>query len=142
MRNLVAGLLLLTFVRLRGRKATTSAQPSSRPSAYWRTALIMGFLMFALGNAILSWAETRIDSGLAALLVGAIPLWVVLIARFNPFGPPRAITPQKIIGVLVGIVGLGMLVWPGGGTEGVHLDPLAIGLLFLGSMGWAVGTVI
>lgn len=141
MRNLVAGLLLLGLTRLRRREAPAVA-PAPR-ATYWRSAAIMGFLMFALGNAILSWAETRIDSGLAALLVGAIPLWVVIIARFNPLGTTRAITPQKVIGVAVGILGLGLLVWPGAAEQsGLRMDPLAIGFLFIGSIGWAVGTVI
>jgi drug/metabolite transporter (DMT)-like permease len=140
-RNLLAGVLLLAFARLRAQKSTASAP--QRPSApYWRTAFIMGFLMFALGNAILSWAETRIDSGLAALIVGAIPLWVVILARVNPFGPRRAITLQKFLGVAVGIGGLALLVWPGASSAGVHFDLLAIGFLLIGSLGWAVGTVV
>lgn len=140
-RNLSAGLLLLTLVRFRGRRST--AQAPQRPgAAYWRTAFIMGFLMFALGNALLSWTETRIDSGLAALLVGAIPLWVVLIARFNLWGPRKEITLQRFLGVMVGLIGLAMLVWPGAAAGGVRFDLLAVGVLVVGSLGWAVGTVV
>ncbi|HET7040903.1 MAG TPA: EamA family transporter, partial [Gemmatimonadales bacterium] len=62
-RNLAAGLLLFGYARLRQRRA--GAGRANRPTpAHWRTAALMGFLMFALGNALLSWTETRIDSGL------------------------------------------------------------------------------
>lgn len=152
-RSLFAGAILYAFARWRagrregGSSAHSFAHAQDRPpvrrSAQWRTAFIMGFLMFVMGNALLSWAETRIDSGLAALIVGAIPLWVVVMARLNPYGPKREITLQKFVGVVVGIAGLGMLVWPGSATTaGVRMDPLAIGLLMLGSLGWAWGTVI
>jgi drug/metabolite transporter (DMT)-like permease len=138
-RSLVAGVLLFAFARWRGRD-----ERRPLPSwAEWKGAIVMGFLMFVLGNAILSWAETRIDSGLAALVVGAIPLWVVLLQRFRPKESRKEVTLQKGLGVAVGLVGLGLLVWPSGsGGGGVRMDPLAIGLLMLGSMGWAVGTVI
>lgn len=140
-RTFVAGVLLYAFARWQQR-GVADADEAPR-GALWRTAAVMGFLMFALGNALLSWAETRIDSGLAALLVGAIPLYVVILARINPWGTRRAITPQKFIGVTVGIIGLGMLVWPGSAVSaGVRMDPLAIGLLAIGSIGWAVGTVL
>ena len=140
-RSLFAGAILLAFSRWRRRDTVPARQWPS--AAAWRTAFIMGFLMFVMGNALLSWAETRIDSGLAALIVGAIPLWVVAMARLNPYGVKREITLQKAVGVVVGIAGLGMLVWPGSATTaGVRMDPLAIGLLMLGSLGWAWGTVI
>ena len=156
-RNLAAGLLLLALVRLRNRRSSAPA-PSlagdsrnnalvsplrSRPSVpHLRTAAIMGFLMFALGNALLSWTETRIDSGLAALLVGAIPLWVAIIARFNLWGPRRDLSLQRILGVAVGLAGLAMLVWPGSAAGGVRFDALAVGVLLIGSLGWAIGTVV
>ena len=140
-RNLAAGLLLLALARLRARR-TAAATPRAPRAAYWRTAVIMGFLMFALGNALLSWTETRIDSGLAALLVGAIPLWVAIIARFNPWGPRRDLSLQRLLGVTVGLMGLAMLVWPGSAAGGVRFDLLAVGVLLVGSIGWAVGTVV
>lgn len=141
-RNLAAGLLLLALVRLQRGATPPPRIPVSIRASYWRTAMIMGFLMFALGNALLSWTETRIDSGLAALLVGAIPLWVVLIARFNLWGPRRGITLQRLAGVLVGLGGLALLVWPGAAAGGVRFDALAVGVLVIGSLGWAVGTVV
>jgi drug/metabolite transporter (DMT)-like permease len=53
------------------------------------------------------------------------------------------VTLQKGLGVAVGLLGLGLLVWPSGsGHGGVRVDLLAIGLLMFGSVGWAVGTVI
>ena len=136
-RQLAAGVLLLAFARWRSRGNERSAVGR----AEWLSASLMGILMFLLGNGLLSWAETRIDSGLAALLVGAIPLWVVILERFKPWGERRPVTAQKALGVAVGLVGLGLLVWPAD-HGGVRMDPLAIGLVMIGSLGWAVGTVI
>jgi drug/metabolite transporter (DMT)-like permease len=136
-RQLAAGALLLALVRWRGRGTPRPAATR----AEWGGAAIMGTLMFLLGNGLLSWAETRIDSGLAALLVGAIPLWVVILERFNPVGTRRPVTLQKALGVAVGLAGLALLVWP---TDhgGIRMDPLAIILVMIGSLGWAFGTVI
>ena len=98
-RSFVAGALLFAFARWRAR-----AERRPLPSrAEWRGAWIMGFLMFVMGNALLSWAETRIDSGLAALVVGAIPLWVVILERFKPWEGRKEVTLQKGLGVAVGL---------------------------------------
>lgn len=136
-RCLVAGSLLLTLVRIRDRKAGRPA-PTLKE---WGGSAVMGFLMFVLGNSILSWAETRMDSGLAALLVGAIPLWVVILERVKPFGTRREITLQKALGVALGLIGLGMLVWPGNAAAGIRFDFFTAGVLTLGAIAWAIGTV-
>ena len=136
-RCLVAGSLLYALVRLRDRKVGRPA-PTLKE---WGGSAVMGFLMFVLGNSILSWAETRIDSGLAALLVGAIPLWVVILERIKPFGTRREITIQKALGVGLGLLGLGMLVWPGNSGSGVRFDLFTAGILTVGAIAWAIGTV-
>ena len=66
----------------------------------------------------------------------------MILERFKPWEGRKEVTLQKGLGVAVGLVGLGLLVWPGAATGGVRMDALAIGLLMIGSMGWAVGTVI
>ena len=136
-RCLVAGTLLYALVRLRDRKEGRPA-PTLKE---WGGSAVMGFLMFVLGNSILSWAETRMDSGLAALLVGAIPLWVVVLERLKPFGTRREITVQKALGVALGLAGLGMLVWPGNASAGIRFDFFTAGVLTLGAIAWAIGTV-
>ncbi|HEU4569007.1 MAG TPA: EamA family transporter [Gemmatimonadales bacterium] len=138
-RNLVAGAVLLAVTRWWRSGPRRPSRWNGRQ--LWQGALVMGFLMFVLGNGILSWVETRMDSGLAALIVGCIPLFVVVIERVKWWGERRALTPQKTIGVLVGIGGLALLVAPGASGAGVRIDALAAGALLLGALGWAIGTV-
>jgi drug/metabolite transporter (DMT)-like permease len=84
-------------------------------------------------NAVVFVAERHVASGLAALIIGAVPLWIVLLrlaARDRPSG-------TAIVGVLVGFGGLAILVRPGGGA------PLwGLLLLVLASVMWAVGSYL
>src|SRR3954470_14221312 len=69
-RFLLAGALLFAWCARRGLP-----RPSARQ---WRDAAIVGTLLASFGNGGVAWAETRIDSGLAALIVAVIPLWIAL----------------------------------------------------------------
>jgi drug/metabolite transporter (DMT)-like permease len=123
-RFLVAGLALYVFAR-RGR-----ARPTLRE---WGAAAIVGGALLLVGNGGVAWAETRLDSGLAALIVAIIPLWVAVLDRVV-FG--RRLSLPAILGLVVGFAGVALLVRPGGGV-----DVLAA-LTLLGTTGaWAAGSL-
>src|SRR4249919_3454193 len=93
-RFLLAGVLMFTFLRLRG--------VPSPALIHWRSAFIVGLLLLALGNGSVSWAEETVPTGLAALIVAIVPLWMVLFDWLRPGGsrPPAAI----FLGVGLGLV--------------------------------------
>ncbi len=129
-RFLVAGGLLYAFARLRG-----AARPA--PAA-WRGAFLLGGLMFLLGNGMVVWAETRVSSGLAALIAAGTPLWVVLIDHVRPGG--REATRAKWGGVALGILGLAILFLPD--VAGApRLDMLGALAVTGASVSWAVGSI-
>jgi drug/metabolite transporter (DMT)-like permease len=66
---------------------------------------------------------------------------VVILERIKPFGTRREITIQKALGVGLGLLGLGMLVWPGNAASGIRFDLFTAGILTVGAVAWAVGTV-
>ncbi len=101
-RTLVAAALLLAWNLLRGQRVV----PARRE---WATLLPAGLLLWVGGNGLVNWAEQRADSGYAALLVGAMPIWVVLMESLIDRRRPTA----RLIGALiVGFAGLGVLSWP------------------------------
>src|SRR5204863_10022295 len=104
-RFLIAGAALYAFAS-RGR-----ARPTRRE---WTAAAITGAALLLVGNGGVAWAETRLDSGLAALIVAIIPLWVAVLDRFV-FG--RRLSFLAILGIVVGFVGVALLVRPGGGID-------------------------
>src|SRR6185295_8544540 len=70
-RFLTSGLILYGFMRLKG---------VPRPRAvHWKSAAIVGFFLILVANGGVSWAERKVPSGIAALLVGTVPLWIVLL---------------------------------------------------------------
>ncbi|MGH7586694.1 MAG: EamA family transporter [Gemmatimonadales bacterium] len=129
-RFLVAGSLLYGFARWRG-----APMPSR---AAWRGAAILGTLMFAIGNAMIVWAETRVDSGLAALVASVTPLWIVLIDHLRRNG--RRATTGKWVGVALGIAGLAILFLPDV-AEAPRIDPLGAAAVLTASVSWAVGSI-
>jgi drug/metabolite transporter (DMT)-like permease len=130
-RFVVSGTLLYAWARRRG-----APKPTGRE---WRDAAITGVLMLCLGNGAVGWAEQRVPSGLAALLVAVVPLWMVLIDWARPHGErPRALV---MAGVLVGLIGLYVLVGPSTLTGGGAADAVGALVLVCASLAWASGSV-
>jgi drug/metabolite transporter (DMT)-like permease len=78
----------------------------------WAAALVAGGALLTIGNGGITWAEQRVHSGVAALLVATMPLWLALFDRLV-FG--RRISAAGWAGLLVGLGGVALLVSPGGG---------------------------
>ena len=129
-RFLVAGCLMYGFLRLRG-----AASPSLEQ---WRKLSIVGVFMFLGGNGFVVWAEQYITSGLAALLVALLPLWLMLFDWLWANGPRPNGT--ALCGIALGIAGTVLLLDPGSiaGSE-IHL-PGAL-MVLLASVCWAIGSI-
>ena len=101
------------------------------------TAALVGVLLPAWGNGLVVVAEQHVASGLAALLIASVPLYVVVLRRLTGQRPPSV----TLLGVLVGVAGLAVLLL-GGPVEGAHgaawWGPW---LVLLAALGWASGTV-
>ncbi|SDF32212.1 EamA domain-containing membrane protein RarD [Pseudonocardia oroxyli] len=132
LRFLAAGLALGVIVLLTGG---FSAFGMTR--AQLLTSMLSGLLLPAWGNGFVALAQTRIPSGLAALLLAVVPLYIAVLRTVFGDRPSRA----TLVGVLVGLVGLGVLVLSGpgsGGTAGsAWWGPW---LVVLAGLGWASGT--
>jgi drug/metabolite transporter (DMT)-like permease len=123
-RFLIAGTALYVFAS-RGR-----ARPSARE---WGAAAIVGAALLLVGNGGVAWAETRLESGFAALIVAIIPLWVAVMDRFF-FG--RRLSRTAVIGLVIGFAGVALLVRPGGGG-----DAFAALALVVTTSAWAGGSL-
>lgn len=128
LRSLAAGAILLAWARLRGERPPTRAQ--------WMAAVVAGALYFLLGHGGLFWAEQRVASGPAALMIATEHFWVVLMAWMLPGG--RAPSRRAGLGILIGLAGVAMLTL-GGGDGGI--DPVGAVVLLIASAGWAAGSL-
>ena len=107
--TLVAGRLTLAAIVLWGiLRARGFSLPRSR--WIWRAYAVLGFVGAAIPYSLISWGEQYIPSGLAALLQSTTPMFTVILAHF--LTDDERITIPKIIGVLVGFVGVGILMLP------------------------------
>lgn len=126
-RFLVAGGGLYAWMRLRGEP-----RPAARE---WRGAVIVGGLLLLGGNGGVVWAETMVASGVAALIIATVPLWMVTLDAARRRTWPA---PAEVFGLLLGFAGVWVLIDPGIGG-GVH--PFGAGLLLCGAASWALGSV-
>lgn len=127
-RFLVAGALLYAWCVRRGHVA--AERPGRRE---WLSAAVIGALLLAFETGVLALAEKRIATGLAALLVASVPLFMAVLDRAL-FG--ARIAPVAGLGILTGLAGVGMLA----GTSG-HADPVGVGLVLAGALAWTVGSL-
>jgi drug/metabolite transporter (DMT)-like permease len=134
-RFLIAGLLLYGVTRLRGAAAPTRAQ--------WRAALVTGVLLLVGGNGAVIWSEQHVPSGLVALIVAIVPLWMVIFDWARPGGRGKRPVPAVFVGLALGLAGLALLIGPDafahGGTS--RLDVGAALVPVVGSMLWALGSI-
>ncbi len=130
-RFLTAGTLLYAWTTLRG---------APRPArGHWVAAFIVGALLLVGGNGALVWSEERVPSGLAALLLATIPIWMVLLDSFRKGG--TKLGGRVLGGLAVGIAGLGLLVGPAELWGSSRVDPLGAAVLMFGSLSWSVGSL-
>lgn len=129
LRNLLAGTLIYGYLRLRG------AQRPSREQ--WRTALIVGVSLLALGNGAVTWAAQREPSGVIALVVSLVPLWLMVFGWMGA----RGVRPAgiEVAGIALGLSGIALLVVPHEG--GGNVSGLGLAVLLLSTLAWAGGSM-
>ena len=129
-RHVIAGALLLAFALPRGDRGDDRIG-----WAQVRAGFIFGGALFLLGHGGLAWAQQTIPSGVAALLIGSIPLWMTLLDRIF-FG--RRLHPSAVLGLVLGFIGLAFLFDPFG--EG-HFDRVGAVVCVLSALAWAAGSL-
>ena len=127
-RFLVAAVLLAAFLALRSGPARLRISGLELLGS-----AVVGLLLLAFGNGAVAIAEQTVPSGLAALLVAAVPLWLMLL-RVGGGERPR---PLTWLGVLIGFGGAALLSLSGGDTSA---KPLSVAILVFGTISWAVGS--
>jgi drug/metabolite transporter (DMT)-like permease len=131
-RFLIAGAILFGWRWLAGDRRPLKIE--------WRSAAIVGFLLLTGGNGNVVWAEQHVASGVAALIVGSAPLWMVTIDAFRPGGKKANL--QTWIGVVIGFVGIMILIAPWNLVRSSQSsDILGIVSLLFGAFLWAIGSL-
>lgn len=107
---------------------------------HWRSAVIIGLFLLLGGNGGVVWAEQRVPSGIASVLIGATPLWMVLLDAIRPGGNHPNI--RTIAGVLLGFAGIVLMIGPfNSQSPQSSIDTTGAIVLLLGSMLWATGSI-
>ena len=132
LRFAASGGILYALARWRGARGPTRSE--------LRIAAITGVLMLGVGNGAVMWAEKTIPSGVVALIVSSVPIWVVIIDWLRPGGVrPRT---AMFFGLVLGLVGIVTLVGPGAIIGEGHIDEIGALIMLAGSVAWAVGSLI
>jgi drug/metabolite transporter (DMT)-like permease len=130
-RFLISGLFLFTLRRLAGDPSPTRKQ--------WISASIVGGLLLVGGNGLISLAEINVPSGVVALLVATIPMFMVLVEALRPGGVrPSA---GQVFGLLVGFGGVAVLIGPAefGGVREFSLA--SGGIALCAALLWSIGSI-
>ena len=140
-RFVIAGGLIIGFLvardRWRRRGGAAGKTPLERPSLpQWRTAFIVGTMLLLGGNGLVSVAEQSVPSGIAAVIIATVPIWMSV---FDALITRRMPSLLAIGGLVVGLAGVAILLLPTGGVS--TLDPVGIGLLVVASVTWAAGSL-
>jgi drug/metabolite transporter (DMT)-like permease len=133
-RFLIAGLILYLAARISG---ATRSKPIE-----WRTALIVGACLLLGGNGGVTLAEQYVPSGLAALLVATVPLYIALLSWL--FGISKRPSSITMLGLAGGFIGVGVLIGPAlrfsGNGESPHAW-IGVSILLCSSFIWSAGSL-
>jgi drug/metabolite transporter (DMT)-like permease len=131
-RFVMAGAVLYLWTRAGG------ATPPSRRD--WAGAALLGALLLLSGNGGLCWAEQRVPSGLAALLLATIPIWMVLLDSGRKGGTKLEV--RVMGGMAMGLAGLALLVGPAHLWGSSRVNLAGAGVLMFSSFSWSLGSVL
>jgi drug/metabolite transporter (DMT)-like permease len=124
--------VLLTFLVVAWNRGRVP-RPSGRALL---DTLIVGTMLLVGGTGLVAWSEQTIPTGIAALLIALVPMWLAIFGRVL-FG--ERVTPVVAAGIVVGLAGVAILAWPSG--EVGDLDPAGLVTLVLSPMFWSLGTL-
>jgi drug/metabolite transporter (DMT)-like permease len=131
-RFLISGIIIMVWQRAVGATMPTRRQ--------WISTAIIGNLLLLGGNGMLGWAEQTIPSGVAAVIIGSMPMFLVVAEAIRPNGVKPNL--RAIIGLLIGFAGIIILVGPSEFSGNGHqLNPLGLGALFIACITWSSGSV-
>jgi drug/metabolite transporter (DMT)-like permease len=130
MRFAIAGVLLFSFLKMRGAAWPTLKQ--------WKHQAVIGIFLLLGGNAVVSWAEQRTPSGIASLIIGASPVFMVALDWIRPAG--KRPTFGLVAGVGVGIAGIALLLGPDAIPAGYRPPTLYLVALFGSALSWWIGS--
>jgi len=132
-RFVAAGLIMYVIAWSQGIGKSTWAN--------WRTSLIIGACLLLAGNGGVTISEQYIDSGLAALMVAIVPIYIVLLGWARGMAPrPTAIVWLALVG---GFVGVGILFWPAlrFSSNGGRNPAIGMSILLVSSFIWSAGSL-
>ncbi len=130
-RFLIAGAVLYAWERWRGARKPRAKE--------WCTAAIVGACLIFAGNGGVTYSEQFISSGLAAVLVATVPMFIALLSwAAGVTSRPRV---PVWIGIAIATAGVTIIVRPGIVSSASHHDALGVGVLLAGSLLWSAGSV-
>jgi len=132
LRFTAAGLVMWAWMRLTGNPSPTLRE--------WRGASVLGTLMFLIDYACLFWAEQRVPSGIAAVILAMIPVCITLLEI--TFLRTQRLTLRLATGLAIGIIGVVVLMNPSGSLGEAPLDHRGVIALLVSCCGWSVGTIV
>ena len=124
-RFVLAGSILYGLLRWRGLPAPSRAQ--------WLNMLVMGLCLLFLGNGMVVLAQRDVSSGLAAVAVASVPLWMALFTVIRG----QRVSALEWVGLGIGFAGI---LWLNAGSS-LSASPLALVLLLIAPLGWAFGSI-
>jgi len=130
-RFLLAAGLLYAGLRTRRARPLTGVD--------WRMALICGVLLFGLGNGLVMWSQQGVPSGIAALVVAAVPVFVLILDWMYFDKRPPGVTAA--LGTALAVVGVGAIIVHTQALSG-RVQPLHIAALVISVLAWSIGTLL
>src|SRR5437899_2710418 len=119
--------------------AKVRARDAEALGRHWKDAALVGGLSLLGGNGLVTWAEQRVPSGVAALIVASVPIWMAVLVGIEKRARPGA---AVIAGLLLGLAGIALLVLPGRFAGNGHVDPLGAAALLTAALCWSFGSLV
>ncbi len=132
MRFLVAGLVLYGWMIVQGERSPNARQ--------WMSALLLGLLIFVFDYGLLFWAEQRVSSGVAAVMMATIPVFMMLSEIL--FLRTQRLTVRLALALSVGIGGVGVLMSRSIKLGGAPVNTVGAAALIIAAMSWSVASVL